>query len=290
MPGSRSTAEEGRITDAYVDISHDLAIHYQTAGNGKVALIFIPGWTMTTHAFEHQLEHLADSERFTAITYDPRAHGLSTMTSGGHYYEQHGRDLHAFIEALRLRTVVLVAWSNGGFDALAYLRQFGADKLAGLMMLDATPKGRGADLATEWVWFGTKEQGDQDDIYKLFAYDVLVDREAANIPFAEWLLEDRSPENMQFVLEQTNHTPDVVASVLSTSSWFLDYSEDLKRLDGKVPLIYVVREEWNDLVASWANTNTPTATVVAFGKHMMFWERPAEFNQILDTFLQAVAC
>ena len=81
--------------------------------------------------FEHQLAHLAGTARFKAITYDPRGQGLSSKTVEGHYYEQHGRDLRDLIETLGSQRIVLVGWSNGGFDALAYLDQFGSVRLAG---------------------------------------------------------------------------------------------------------------------------------------------------------------
>ncbi len=290
--GGSATAEKipefGQVSK-YVKVSDDLTIHCEVSGEGDIALIFVPGWTMTTRVFEHQLAHFAGCKRFRAITYDPRGQGLSTKTAEGHYYEQHGRDLHNFIEKLGLQRIILVGWSNGGFDALAYLNQFGSGKLVGLVMLDTTPKGRGTDLTKEWVWYGTKDEGDQDGIFKLQSYDVLIDRQAANVAFAEWLLENPSAENVKFLFDQTNQTSDAVTALLTTSGWFLDYSKDLKALNNKVPLLYVVREEWKDLGTAWASANTPAAEVVAFGKHMMFWERHEQFNAVLDQFLEAVA-
>lgn len=209
------------MVSAYLKVSDELTLHYERSGDGELGVIFIPGWTMTTRVFERQLAHLDGSERCTAITYDPRGQGLSTKTADGHTYERHGRDLHNFVEKLGLDRVVLIGWSNGGFDALSYLHQFGSAKLASLMMLDAAPKGKGTDL-------------------------------------------------------------------LTTSGWWPDYSQDLKALNDRVPLIYVVREEWTDLATSWAAANTPAAEVVSFGKHMMFWERHEQFNEVLDRFLENV--
>lgn len=272
----------------YVKLSNDLTIHYEASGEGDIAVIFVPGWTMTTRVFEHQLVHLVGSERFKAITYDPRGQGLSTKTTEGHYYEQHGRDLHDLIEKLDLHEIVLVAWSYGGLDALSYLHQFGSRKLVGLVMLDITPKIRGTDFTKEWVVYDTKDEGDQNGLFKLFSHDVLIDRQAANVALAEWMLENPCTENVEFVLDQTNQTSDAVTALLSTSGWFLDYSQDLKALNDDVPLLYVVREEWKDLATTWASANTPAAEVVAFGKHMMFWERHEEFNRVLDRFLETV--
>lgn len=160
--------------------------------------------------------------------------------------------------------------------------QFGAEKLVGFIMIDGTPKSKGTDFTEEWVWWGTKDEGDQDDFFKYFSYDLLLDRQGVNRGFAEWMLEDASPENVAFVLDMTSHTSDAVAALLNTAGWFDDYSATLIALDGRIPLLYVVREEWRDLATQWASRNTPSAEVVAFGKHMMFWERPEEFNAVLD--------
>lgn len=43
-----------------------------------------------------------------------------------------------------------------------------------------------------------------------------------------------------------------------------------------------------DVADEWIKANTPSATVVYMGKHMMFWERPDEFNSVLDEFLKGV--
>ena len=90
------------MVEEYVTLGDDLTIHHQASGEGEIAVIFVPGWTMTTRVFERQLAHLAGSERFKALTYDPRGQGLSSKTTEGHHYEQHGRDLHNLIERLGL--------------------------------------------------------------------------------------------------------------------------------------------------------------------------------------------
>ena len=60
----------------YVQVTSELTIHYETSGHGDIAIVFIPGWTMTTEAFVHQLNHFEGSDRFRAIAYDPQGPGL----------------------------------------------------------------------------------------------------------------------------------------------------------------------------------------------------------------------
>jgi hypothetical protein len=56
-------------------------------------------------------------------------------------------------------------------------------------------------------------------------------------------------------------------------------------LNDVLPLMSVVRAEQETVVSRWAENDTPTARVEAFGSHMMFWEQPPSFNQILDEYL-----
>jgi non-heme chloroperoxidase len=280
-----SALPAGQALAEYVEVSDALTVHYEQSGNGDTVVLLVPGWTMTTEVFSKQLAYFEGSGDYRFITYDPRGQGLSTKTAGGHFYEQHGRDLHAFIEALGLDNTVLGGWSNGGLDALAYLDQFGAGKLRGFIMLDAAPKSTGADNSKEWVWY---RYDDADGFEEFFTMGVLRDRAATNVAFAEWMLEDASKENIDWVVDITNSTPDTVAALLNATGAWLDYSADLKGLEGELPLLYVVREEWGAIVSDWAAQHTPSARVEAFGKHLMFWERPEQFNAILADYLRSL--
>jgi hypothetical protein len=62
---------------------------------------------MSTKVFDKQLAHFAQSTKYRFYTFDPRGKGKSTKTKGGHFYEQHSRDLHNFLQRLGLRHVVL---------------------------------------------------------------------------------------------------------------------------------------------------------------------------------------
>jgi len=137
----------------FARVSDDLNIHYLTSGNGPRVILFVPGWIMNADVFERQLSYFKDSKEYKLIAIDPRSQGLSTHTSEGNYYEQYGRDLDAFIKKLNLDQFVLVGWSNGGFQALSYVHQFGSKKLSGFVMLDAAPSGNAESNLTEWAWY-----------------------------------------------------------------------------------------------------------------------------------------
>ena len=101
-----------------VKLDDELTIYYEQSGDGDITIIFIPGWMMSTDVFVHQLDHFKGSTKFRAIAYDPRGQGRSSKPMEGHTYQQHGRDLAAFMEKLKLEKVILAGWSYGVTEQL----------------------------------------------------------------------------------------------------------------------------------------------------------------------------
>ena len=271
------------MSSGRVRIDDELSLHYETSGRGETTVLLVPGWTMTTAVFERQREYFAGSANHRFVTYDPRAHGESAKTVGGHYYAQHGRDLGALIDALDLHRVVLGKWSFGTLEALAYVNQLGADRLAGLIMIDGPPRAAGPDNAEDWVSY---RYDDEDGRDAFFTMGRLTDRDETNRAFATWLLEHPTEERIAWLMALTERMPDTAAALLNATARIHDYREDLIALNERVPLLYVVREEMGPRVSRWAARHTPSARVEAFGGHMMFWERAEEFNRVLSDFLE----
>ncbi len=265
-----------------VKIDDTLTIHYQQVGSGDTTIIFIPGWMMSAEVFEHQLAHFEGSIEYRVLAYDPRGQGRSSKPVEGHTYQQHARDLARLIDKLGLQSVVLAGWSYGVTEQLAYVNQFGTEKIKAMIMIDTGPKVSGA-TRDQWVWY---LNDDSDGYARSFTEGIIEDRNNVIRRFSKWMLEDPSPENVEWVSEIANQTSSSVAAITNATGFYLDYSEDLKALDGKTPLLYVVREEMKDVADQWIKANTPHATVVYMGKHMMFWERPDEFNSVVDEFLK----
>jgi len=274
-----------RPVSKYVQISDDVRIRYRTAGNGTQVILLVPGWTMSCDVFERQFEHFEGSSTYTMISFDPRSQGLTTHTSEGNYYEQHGRDLHAFIEKLGLDNIVLGGWSAGVFDIMAYVHQFGSSKIKGLVVIDGSPIGTGVSKETEWVWYS---RDDADGFRESLTQGPLLDRVKMNDEFARWMVEEPTPEYLVWVDEIMGQTSDGIAALLNESSAYQNYGEDLKKLEGQKSLLYFVRDEWGQVARNWAANSTPSATVIAFGKHMAFWEHADHFNEALDEFLKEI--
>ena len=111
-------------------------LYYEDVGSGD-AVVFVHGVWMSSRCFAPQLEGLADRHRVLAL--DLRGHGRSEHATTGHTVAQYARDLRAFLEALELARPVVVGWSMGALVLWDYVRQFGADGLRGVVVVDQTP-------------------------------------------------------------------------------------------------------------------------------------------------------
>ncbi len=126
------TFKEGGVT-----ISPSVRIHYVEGGSAeaKTTIVFIPGWTMSSAVWRQQMELFAPVARVVSI--DPRSQGDSSITIESNTPEQRARDFHQVIQTLGLKNVILVGWSQGVQDVSSYAEQFGGDRLAGFVLVDA---------------------------------------------------------------------------------------------------------------------------------------------------------
>lgn len=77
-----------------------------------------------------------------------RSQGDSTKTPEGNTPEQRARDLHAILTNLHLQSVVIVGWSQGVQDVAAYVDQFGAAGIRGVVLVDSTVSAGASGVAT----------------------------------------------------------------------------------------------------------------------------------------------
>jgi len=269
----------------YIKLKNGLKVHYQQSGNGDLVLLFIPGWTMTTSVFERQLDYFRDHPEVTFITLDPRSHGKTTVTTEGNNYEQHGRDIHNFIEALGLTDLVICGWSFGALAMLSYLNQFGCAKLRGLIMLDGPPKTIGEDNQKQWITYCID---DRDGSQAFYTMGKLRNADETNLAFAQWMLEKPDAAAEQWIINMSTQTPNSAAALLNATASFLDYQENLVNAGNSVPVWCAVRADQQEVVSNWCKQNLPSARISAFGEHMMFWEQSKRFNRELSEFLKSI--
>jgi microsomal epoxide hydrolase len=120
------------VSSKYFQATDDARLHYLDAGQGPV-IVFVPGWTMPAHIWERQLQYFAKSNR--VIAFDPRGQGKSAVTREGYAVERRARDIGELLDLVN-EPVVLVGWSLGVLESLAYIEFAGTQRVRALVLVD----------------------------------------------------------------------------------------------------------------------------------------------------------
>jgi len=104
------------------------------SGDRHLKIVLVPGWSMPATLWRKQLAALGGSYHVLAI--DPRGQGESQVPPTGYTAERRAADLSEILQPLS--NVLLVGWSLGAIESLQYVQMFGADRLAGLVLVDSS--------------------------------------------------------------------------------------------------------------------------------------------------------
>ncbi len=113
---------------------HTLEAGPDDGSRGAGVVVLVPGWAMPAWIWDRQLRALSAHHRVVAL--DPRGQGESDVPDSGYDQDRRGQDIAELIATLGPRPVLLVGWSLGVLDSLAYVRRFGDDRVAGLVLVD----------------------------------------------------------------------------------------------------------------------------------------------------------
>ena len=109
--------------------------------------------------------------------------------------------------------------------------------------------------------------------------------------FPTMMKREMTEEELNWFVDQILKTPTYVAALLGIDSSFADYSDEVRKIDGKIPVLNIVSEwyeGWAESAQKLLKKNTPNSEIVVLGKHLMFYEFPDEFNTAVDNFLATI--
>ena len=256
--------------DLQFTTSDGVRLHVIEAGpSGAQTIVFVPGWTMPAGIFKPQIDAL--SLRYHVMVLDPRGQGDSEVPASGYDYQRRGRDVGELIEALPRRPVLLVGWSLGVLDALAYVAQSGDGRLAGLVLIDnsvgedpppvAGPHApvRGPRLA-------------RDETMRRFVASMF--RSGPSQAYLDWLT------------GMALRTPPEAAAALSNYAVPRTYWKQAL-LSVRRPVLYVVRPRFAAQAANLA-LHDPLAETAVFeaAGHALFVDEAGRFNALVESFIR----
>jgi non-heme chloroperoxidase len=256
------------VADRYFLSSDGIRLHYLEAGSPTAhTIIFIPGWTMPAWIWAPQIA--AFRHAYHVVAFDPRGQGDSAVAASGYDPGRRGQDINELIARMGQPRVLLVGWSLGVLDTLAYVHADGDRMLAGLVLVDNSV---GEAPAPRPVYRRPVRPVSHELYMERFV------RTMFRTP--------QTPEYLDRLTEATLHTPDWAARELLEYPVPREYWRDAIYSTDK-PVLYVVRP---GLAAQAANLerNRPNTESAVFGNagHALFIDDAARFNMLMEGFIR----
>jgi non-heme chloroperoxidase len=255
-------------TDHYFESSDGIRLHYLDAGSPTAhTIIFIPGWTMPAWIWAPQIA--AFSRTYHVVAFDPRGQGDSAIAASGYEPGRRGQDINELIARMGQPTVLLVAWSLGVLDTLAYVHSDGDRMLAGLVLVDNS----------------VGEAPAPHPIYRRpttpVSHALYMER------FVRTMFRTpQDPEWLDRLTEATLHTPDWAARELLEYPVPREYWREAIYSTDK-PVLYVVRPGFAAQAANLERNRPNTETAVfANAGHALFIDDAARFDALMEGFIQ----
>ncbi|HYZ64357.1 MAG TPA: alpha/beta hydrolase [Acetobacteraceae bacterium] len=258
-----------RAADAEFTTSDGVKLHVIQAGrSGQNTIVFVPGWTMPAWIFQPQIEYFATQYHVVAL--DPRGQGESEIAPSGYDHLRRGQDVAELIAGLGNPKVLLVGWSLGVLDSLAYVQQYGDSQLAGLVLIDNSVGEDPPPVAARAPAVRGPRLG----------------REAQMRRFVRGMFVHSPGEYyLERLTEAALRTPPEAAAALSSYPVPRTYWRDAIYSVNK-PILYVVRPRFLGQARNLV-TKHPMAEAELFAAagHALFVDEAARFDLLLQNFI-----
>lgn len=256
----------------------DVEIAYQDIGFGD-PLVFLHAFPLNQKMWDAQLSELSLSHRI--ITFDWRGFGESSSGTKDSSMPVFADDLAGLLDHLEIENANICGLSMGGYVALSFFRQY-PDRIMSLILCD------------------TKATADTDD-GKRARYELAdsVRREgpsALTSMMIPKLLGSTSLQNnpevvklVQEIIEQSQ--PEGVARALIGMAARIDSTDLLEKIS-KPTMIIVGKEDIltppDEAIKMSKSIASSQLNVIKGAGHLPNMERPEDFNQCLNNFLQKI--
>ena len=258
--------------DRFFTTSDGVRLHVIDAGPaGAATVVMVPGWTMPAWIFQAQIDALSPYYRVVAM--DPRGQGDSDVPATGYDASRRGQDIAELIAGLGGRPVVLLGWSLGVLDSLAYVHSNGDGRLAGLVLVDNSV---GEDPAPPPARPRRPGRAVERDVFmRSFVRSMF--RRPPDEPYLDRLT------------DAALRTPAGPAAELLNYRIPRTYWKEAV-LSVRCPVLYAITPRWEAQAAN-LQLHQPSVQVALFADagHALFVDDAGRFNALLLQFLRRVA-
>jgi microsomal epoxide hydrolase len=264
-----SLAQPAVASDGWFTASDGVRLHYIEQGHGH-PIVLVPGWTMPAWIWAAQID--AFSRTYHVIAFDPRSQGDSAIARDGHEPVRRGQDIAELIEHVATEPVLLVGWSLGVLDSLAYIHTDGDSRIAGLVLVDNSV-GEDPPPASSHLSGGGGGRR--------------LSREAMMRGFVRAMF--RRPQPMAYLERLTEvclRTPEYAAAALLSYPVPRSYWKEAVYSTDR-PVLYVVTPRLSGQAENLRLHHPTAESVVLQGVgHALFVDDPARFNALVLDFVR----
>ena len=269
LPGKMAYAAIA-MESRFFTTSDGVHLHYLEAGNrNQQTILFIPGWTMPAWIWDQQMDAFAKS--YHVVAFDPRGQGNSEIARSGYEPGRRGRDIGELIALLGRQPPLVVAWSLGVLDILAYVKATGDQRIAGLVLVDNSIGEEPAPQPPP-----PQQRGAAKPPHNVFMHQ-----------FVRGMFRTHQPNSWLDRLTQSClRTPEPAAKALLAYPVPRSYWRDAVYSTDK-PVLYVVRPRWTGQAENLVSKHKSAEMVLfADAGHALFVDNPARFNASLADFIR----
>ncbi len=261
-------------------LSGGVTLHVEERGVGR-PVVLIHGWTMSGHFFQRQLDSLSDHHR--VVIPDLRGHGKSEKVLNGHTVATYAADLKELFGIVGVERPVLVGWSMGAMVTYEYLKQFGQDQVAGIVVVDQPP----SDFAWDGYPFGVFTL---EELAETSRHIQLNHRGVAE-EFVPLMLHQPDEATVKWMVDEILQVPPAIASTILVDQTMQDYRPLLPEI--RVPTLVLFGEDaklTNPEAGRYIAEKVPGARFHSFSNssHCPFYEESEAFNRELTKFVDTL--
>jgi len=233
---SNATAGKGSVIGnggGYIVVADGTRIHYKDIGTGPV-ILFSHGWPLQADAWEDQMFFLA-GHGYRVIAHDRRGHGFSSQPYNGNDMDTYADDLATLMNALDIKSAMLVGHSTGGGEVARYIGRHGSKRVAKAVLVSAVPP--------QMVKSPTNPNGLPLSVFDGIRAGVLADRSQffmdLSLPFYGFNRKDAKPSQGERETFRAQGMQAGLRGVYECIKQFseTDFTADLKKID--VPTLVI---------------------------------------------------
>jgi pimeloyl-ACP methyl ester carboxylesterase len=260
-----------------VKLPQRVTLQYVEQGNASgIPVILLHGYTDSWRSYERVLPYLPQSIRAFALT--QRGHGDSERPPEGYRPQDFAADVAAFMDALGLRTAVIVGHSMGSHIAQRFAldypeRTLGLVLLGAFYSIQANPDVAGLMEAIASL---------HDPVDPGFVRDFQVSTLGQPIP----------PTYLDAIVNESLKLPARVWQAVLTGLLEYDYSTELGRIKAPTLIVWGSEDAFcsrSDQEALESALSGSRLTVYVGAGHALHWEEPQRFAADLAAFSHVLA-